>query len=673
MARIGIGPRPIFAAILVCIGYYLGAKLGFALTLRPRPVSTLWPPNSILLAALLLTPLRSWWLLVLAAFPAHWAAQLQSNVPLPMMFCWFISNSFEALFGAICIRYLVGGKLQFESIRNVGIFMICGVFLGPFLSSFLDSAFVRMNGWGGASYWEVWRTRFFSNALAALVIVTVIVSWVRIRIASIRRAPYWRLAEGAVMMLGLLSTAFMVFVYSPAGPEREPVLLYSPLPFLLWAAVRFGFSGASISILAVALLAISGTAQGHGPFASRSPLENALSVQVFLIVVSIPLLCLAVLLRERRQADAALRSSEARYREVVETQTDLICRFLPDTTLTFVNEAYCRFFDRSREQLIGTKFTQLLPEAARDAALNHIASLIKNPRVEAVEHEVLLRDGSSAWHHWVNHAISGLDGQVIEFQAIGRDISDRKRAEAANEKLTHVSRLAMVGELTASIAHELSQPLSAILSNTAAAEMLLEANSSDVADVKQILADIRKDDVRASEVIRHIRTLFRKRQLEIEALDINELASDTLTFVAIEARQRNVAWKSELTPRLPFVKGDRVQLQQVLLNLVLNAMDAMRDTPWTERRLIVSSGKEEGHVKVSVSDAGHGIPADRLPRLFESFFTTKKEGMGLGLSISRAIIEAHHGRMWGTNNVGGGATFGFLLPVIARQETGQSF
>jgi len=315
------------------------------------------------------------------------------------------------------------------------------------------------------------------------------------------------------------------------------------------------------------------------------------------------------------------------------------------------------------------RFIEFLPEAARRRELDHIASLIKNPRVEVVEHEVLLPDGTFAWHQWVNHAICGPDGHVAEFQGIGRDITDRKRAEEAQEKLTHVSRLAIVGELTASIVHEISQPLGAILSNAEAAEILLDAAPGNVDDVRHILADIRKDDVRASEVIRHIRNLLSNGRLEVQPVDVNKLVLETLGFINVEARRRHVICGANFTPALPLVKGDPIQLQQVLLNLVLNGMDAMVKVPKGQKLLILYTRLHtSGEVEIVVRDTGSGICPDRLPKLFESFFTTKKDGMGLGLSISKAIIETHHGRIWGANNLngGGGASFGFALPPMTK-------
>jgi PAS domain S-box-containing protein len=365
---------------------------------------------------------------------------------------------------------------------------------------------------------------------------------------------------------------------------------------------------------------------------------------------------------ERKEAEAALQASEKRYREVVDSQTELVCRYLPDTTLTFVNEAYCRFFGRRRDELIGRRFVELIPEAGRPAVLSQVASLLRDPCVRTYEHEVMLASGSIGWQQWVDSAIVAADGQVTELQGIGRDITDRKRAEEATERLAHASRLTVMGELAASIAHEINQPLSAILSNADAAELLLEADTGRVDEVRRILADIRKDDLRASEVIRRTRALLRHRSLEMDAIDINDAVSDVVRLLDAHAHRRQVAVETELWPGLPAVRGDRVHLQQVLLNLLLNGMEAMADTPNPRRRLTVRTEVNGGGVEVAVTDNGSGIPAATLSRLFESFFTTKADGLGLGLSIARSIVEAHGGRIWAENRPEGGATFRFTMP-----------
>src|SRR5205814_427568 len=232
--------------LCVFAGYYLGAKIGFALTFQPYPVSVLWPPNSILVAALLLTPPRIWWFILLAAFPAHCAAQIQSHVPPLMILCWFVSNSSEAVIGAGLMRYLVRGPIQFTSLRNAAIFCLCVVFAGPFLSSFLDAAFVRWNAWGQASYWDLIRIRFFSNALAALIVVPLIVTWATKGILAVRTAGRACLLEACLILLGLLAIGFAVLY--KFGPRADSALLFLTLPFLLWAAARFGALGTSSAL-----------------------------------------------------------------------------------------------------------------------------------------------------------------------------------------------------------------------------------------------------------------------------------------------------------------------------------------------------------------------------------------------------------------------------------------
>jgi len=244
----------------------------------------------------------------------------------------------------------------------------------------------------------------------------------------------------------------------------------------------------------------------------------------------------------------------------------------------------------------------------------------------------------------------------------------RRRAEADlqrnREELAHVMRVSTVGELTTSVAHELNQPLGAILSNAEAAEMFLAVEPPALDEVRDILADIRKDDQRASEVIRRMRGLLRKQELAPRSIEINEAVEEVLKLLSTDASARKVAMKFERTADLPRVRCDPVHLQQVILNLVLNGMEAMAYLPEEKRRIVVRTAPgDNGTVEVAVADSGPGIPVDRLPKLFEPFFTTKKEGMGMGLSIARTIVEAHHGQIWAENNSGGGATFCFTVPV----------
>ncbi len=371
--------------------------------------------------------------------------------------------------------------------------------------------------------------------------------------------------------------------------------------------------------------------------------------------------------RRRQRAEESLRESEERYRDVVEAQTDLICRYLPDTTLTFVNEPYCRYFGRSRAELVGTKFIDLVPEPERGAALRYVESIIASPRAEPYEHQVLRPDGSTGWLQWMAHAIRDGNGQAVEFQGIGRDITELKRAQMeAQERraeVTHLTRVAILGELSGALAHELNQPLTAILSNAQAAQRLLARPSVDLVEVGEILEDIVTDDQRAGEVIARLRALMKKGEASFQPLDLNDAATEALALTRSELIERHVAVTTRLTPGLPGARADRVQVQQVLLNLLLNACEAMGANGPAERMLTVSTTLNgDGLLLVSIADRGSGIRPDAAERLFEPFFTTKPHGLGLGLSICRSIIAAHGGRLWADNNPDRGATFTFALP-----------
>lgn len=646
--------RALGSALFTFVGYYLGSHIGFALTFQPHPVSVLWPPNSILLAALLLSPVRLWWLVLAAAFPAHCLAQAQSDIPWPMLLCYFVSNSCEALIGASCIRYFIPGQIRFDNLRGTALFCVFGGLAGPFLSSFLDAGFVQMNHWGSGNYWEIWRIRFFSNVLTALTLAPSIVMWFANRDGRSRLWKRKDYLETTLLFVGLIVASYIALYKK--GPSGDPLIFYGPLPFLLWAALRLGSRVTTNAVLIITFLAIWSAAHGHGPFTGESPEENARAIQMFLIVIAIPMLFLTAGIEERRAADErfakAFRASP----------NAMAISRVSDGTLLDVNQQWLSMFGYRRGEVIGrTVFDLGLYPVPEDRA-TIVARLANGETVRDFEGSVYTRTKGPrrALLSAERVELSGEPCLVI----ITQDITDRKRAEEADRDLAHAARLAVVGELTASIAHEINQPLGAILSNAEAAEMLLESDSPPLDEVRKILADIRKDDLRASETIRHIRLLTRKREMRMESLDLNEIAFEVMRLVATDARRRKVPLRTEFTASPTTVLGDRIHLQQVLMNLVLNAMDAMNETPENERQLFVRIATNgQKRVEVSVTDSGRGILPERLPRLFESFFTTKESGMGLGLAIARSIIDAHQGHILAENNSDRGATFRFDLPI----------
>lgn len=263
---------------------------------------------------------------------------------------------------------------------------------------------------------------------------------------------------------------------------------------------------------------------------------------------------------------------------------------------------------------------------------------------------------------------------VAQFLLIAALLLQRRRRRTAElglaaqrVQLLHASRLAVAGELTASIAHEINQPLGAILSNADAAEMLVLSGRLERAELLQILADIKRDDLRASEVIKRLRALLARHEVERRRLDLHQAITDSVAILGAEARRRGASIETELEARAHEVFGDPIQIQQVLINLILNAFDASASLPAGERRVRVSSADTPEGVLIRVRDFGHGIAAGDLPHLFDSFFTTKADGMGLGLAIARSIVEAHGGTIAASSRTVG-AEFQFMLPTAPSPD-----
>jgi PAS domain S-box-containing protein len=388
--------------------------------------------------------------------------------------------------------------------------------------------------------------------------------------------------------------------------------------------------------------------------------------------------------RYRRLTESArvLRESEERFRLVFETAPNGLVMVDARGHMVMVNAEIERVFGYRREALVGRPLGTLLPEG-RDAGGRVGDGDGRPSRAEA--------DGNGAR---AGHELRGrrADGREMPVEiglspmetAAGRfllcsitDVSERRRAESQaaqlRNELAHLSRVTMLGELSGSLAHELNQPLTSILSNAQAAQHFLARRDPEVGEVREILADIVAEDKRAGEVIRRLRALFKKGEVQRQELDVNEVLEDVLKLARSDLINYGVAVDVRPATGLPPVMGDRVQLQQVLLNVIKNGCDAMEAVAPGERRLDVTSGLAPGggaSVDVSIRDHGTGVPPADLERIFAPFVTTKAGGMGLGLAVCRTIIQGHGGRLWLENNPGRGATVHLVLPVARNESRG---
>jgi signal transduction histidine kinase/integral membrane sensor domain MASE1 len=850
--------RTLLLLLVVGATYYLGARLGFVLRFPPATTSIIWPPNALLTAALLLTPPRRWWLYLLAgALPAHFFVELQAGFPLSLVVPLFFSNSLEAVVAAWAIHRWSDAPERFDSLHRVLAFVAGAVFLAPLLSTVPDAAAVHIVR--GEPFGLVCLRRMFSNSLSQLTLVPSAVVVVRHGLDWLKASTQRRRLEASLLALALVVVGELVF----SGYQRESAFLpggpYTALPFLmpllLLAAVRYGPAGASLSLLATALLAIGSAMSGGAPLPALPVEEQVTALQVFLIVVGLPLLVLSALIEERRHTAETLRE-RLRFEEllsqisgafvhlpshqmghVLETWLGRVGKFLgvdrvvllrlgPDAqallpyawwagphggaplprferrdwewsfqrllqqepvvssgagdlpaaaaaenerlrqvgvlsrlalplvageqvvgALSLVTTTACKAWPEAlirNCRLLADVFAGVLArklaedalranEAMQSAVLasltSHVAVLDREGRIiavnegwtrfalagsaparpaagvgasyleacrrasengdeEAREAEAGIRgvlDGSrlrfsqeyrcaaaagERWFHMMAVPLERPEGGAVvsHTEVTERRLAERE-AQTSRQELAHFLRVSTIGELTTSIAHELNQPLAAILANAQAARKLLAAPASDETgrEVREIVSDIIEDDRRAGEVIRRLRELLRKGEGTRDDLDVNALVRDVIKLLGNDAMIRGVALRLELAAGTLVVRGDRVQLQQVLLNLIVNALEALAETEGDWRIGVRTERVPGSMARVSVEDSGPGLPAAVQREIFKPFFTTKAKGMGMGLSIARSILNAHGGTISADSAPERGARFTFTLPLVGAR------
>jgi PAS domain S-box-containing protein len=426
---------------LVGVAYYVGAVIGIALKFPAHSPSAIWPPNSIMLAALLLIPTRQWWVAFLGAFPAHLITQLLGGIPVGMSLLFFISNSSEALLGAVIIRCWLAEPLRFDSLKTAGVFVLAAVFVAPFLSSFLDAGFVTLFGWKNDNYWRVWRMRLPSNALAALAIAPLIVLAANQGAIWLRSVTRRQRVEAAVMIGGLLAVSALVFAWGYSRRGTAPALFFLPLPFLLWSAVRFGPLGTSASLLVLVFASIWGAVEGLGPFVKMSLEHNVLSLQMFLLAMSVPLFFLAAVIEERRKKEESLRESEERFRTLADNAPVLIWTTDADKRCTYVSKSWLDLTGKTLEEELGTGWVDDIHPNDRDACLVAFTHCFNRRRPFTLEYRVRRHDSEYRWLLDNGTARFAPDGTFVGYIGTATDITERKRAEEALAKNENQVRL----------------------------------------------------------------------------------------------------------------------------------------------------------------------------------------------------------------------------------------
>lgn len=709
--------HPLSLVLAVGTAYWLGAQLGLALTFEPWTTSVLWPPNAILTSALLLVPPRRWWLCLLAALPAHLVLEIRAGFSPTLVALLFLTNCSEALIAATAMRAARAVPVRFDTLVRVVTFIALVGVLAPVLSSCADAAVVSVLR--GQPYWDVWRMRVFSNVLTELSVVPAVILTFRALAGRRWRAPD-RLLEGAGLVAGLTLVSVAVFgdlgveAIVPGMPRTPTVLL---LPLFFWAAVRFGAGGVSSALLIAVIVATTSTALGHRPFAVLPPVESLMAVQMYLGTIGMSLMCLSGVLEEKRRGAADL-AERLRFESLVAQLAGLFVLPVPAAGTSAYEDGLPPIgglFGADRVVLLTTRgalgpervrqwaaadapptdlesrrrrlpwtrarvrsgqtivFESLasLPRAARADrcafAAAHVAAAMIVPVVTRAGVSGALAISSRRPRVWRDAELTQARvlAEVIA-NACARDEAELE-VQRMRQELAQVARLVGMGELTASLAHELNQPLTGILSNAQAAARVLGSHHPSIVELRAIIGDIIDDDRRARDVIKRMRDMSTRTDAAPELLDLNALVRDVAMLITSDTIIRNVTVGFEFAAAPVYVTGIRIDLQQAVLNVLTNAMDGVAACDFASRRVEVRVLPGEADACLEVRDSGRGFEKGMEGRIFEPLSAMGAPAWGTGLAIARCIVESHGGTIAASNLLPSGALVTLVLPVAARQ------
>jgi signal transduction histidine kinase len=687
--------RTLLAAAAVALAYGATARLGAVFGFPGAPASALWFPNAILLAALLLAQRRSWWIYLALVLGAHFLVLLPGTSNARAVI-GYVGNCSTALLGALALAGILPATRRIDRLRSAVAFILVAGIVVPLGTSLLVAAAALAAGLH-ATYWWTVSARSLTNAFAILTLVPLIlhaVAWLR---AGDVRIHVARAAEASLLVIALATLGALAFVTPGPSKTLSAALLYAPFAILLWGTVRFGVPGACGSVLLLGVLATLGALNETGPFAGHSAADNTVALLLFLVITAGSLLLLAAVVEERsslEQAGATMLSSlrrvESQHRQaemlhsaVLASIHDQIGVLDQDGVIIETNPAWRRFVEHSASRpfergSVGEHYLQACAAAAQagDAVARELLECIRDVLggVSVYRRLEFSRDAPQGLR-WYEASIERLHrpegGAVITRSDITGHKQAITQASEQRQQLAHLGRAAVLGELSGAFAHELAQPLTAILGNAEAALELLPPDAPGLSDIRDMLRDIIKDDVRAAEVIQRLRSMLTQGEIERHPVDLNQIVREVLAITRADLITRNISVSTQLDAQAALVLADPVQLQQVLLNLIVNAAEAMSASAPGQRQLTIATRLSDAGrwLECSVADRGCGIPPGDHERIFQPFVTTKKQGLGLGLAICRSIIEAHGGRLWAENAADGrGAMVRFTVVTSAQLD-----
>jgi PAS domain S-box-containing protein len=680
---------------MVAIAYAAGLRITGELLSGPELTAALYVPGALLFAAFLATPPLYWSAIVGSALVAHWVTYAAAGAPSSAIALSFVPIAVCAFVSAMLCRRYIDLSAGLGTVRAMSRFMLIAL-ITPFICGVLPAILVGIDRLPdvlappdvdvAAGDRMAWIIATLGYSLAYVTVVPAALAGYdafRNTLADAKHlvAPWPRLIEGIGLSIAV-AVASTTALAAPAFPFAGALALIAPLPLVFYVVLRFRLAGAAWALLIVAVAALHGGVSGAGALLLSSAEPRIFALQVVFLALGAPLLLLGASIDEALRANRLAQQGAEQYALAARAGRVFKGSYLPDSGTLDADPQLGNLLGLGSHEVGHADWwwEHLHPD---DIAMlrRRLATPGTTGALDAgagpVDFRMIGSDGSIRWFRLQLSAPRSPNGET-RYAATIVDITELKMAQLASEQrsreLAHVARAATVGELAAALAHEIRQPLTAILINSQTAVRVIDAQpqQQQIMALREIMEQVAADGRRAGDVIQRIRAFAKKGELQRGLIDLNAMVREAVQIVRHDTIRRRVEIKFALTPELLTVYGDRVQLQQVALNLVLNALEAVADRPPDVARLVtIESRRATSHTALlTVRDTGPGVPAERQEAIFAPFVTSKPNGLGMGLAISRTIVEAHGGVIWCESDpAAGGAAFIVALPlgVVPRQ------
>jgi PAS domain S-box-containing protein len=680
-------PRAIWIAKVVglAIACYVTGRLGRVSTFPSDEGIALWTSAGIALGGLLLFGNRVWPGVWLGSFLVQLTTTFgTSATPADARSLAIASTigtgaALQAVAGAWIVRRLLGKTPTFDDLKEVLVLTVVGGFVSSALAATIGAAGLTWATDRGG-FWPTWQALWRAEVIGVLVFTPTVLIVADRKTYRLNPRRWLRWIEFAVLFVAL-----PLIVFRLTENQRTVYGAIFVTASILWATLRFGKVGTALSLLTTALLLATNvkTASTLLGTIRVSNVTRIMDAQTLLGAFTITFWILAAILNERERAAKELRENEARFRQFSEEMPHIIWMMTADRQrVLYVNRAFERVFGRKREDLYAASDVWLDGIHPEDRKRVVEARLINHGGGEYCEEfRVVHTDGTVRWLRDRAVPLRDEGGEIHMFAGTAEDITlSRQFAEELarqQSELLHVSRLSSVGQMVATLSHEVAQPMSAIGTLATVCIKALQSEPPEernrLANLQQWIEDIAAENQRCRAILRRLRDYSRKTRSDRAVCDLNTVLRESAELISNELRRFGVKIRFDLARSLPVVMADRIQLEQVVVNLVTNARDAMLDVDPSRRVIVLRSATDGDAVSIEVEDRGIGLPTQSAGRIFEPFFTTKPNGMGIGLSICKTIVAEHDGEICAFANEHGGATFRILLPISAGKCEGDPF